>query len=128
MIVEIEVTQDILRLLSNIHFLEFPEKNENGVYEPYSIDMANLYGGSFLFEDMANILGKQDLVIEGTECDAEGPSFPDEVEEYFIKTHHYIIDNLKFFESLIHQTLTTGGLKVGKYKCKDYEMIWQFIG
>lgn len=116
---KITLTDDHLRLIKNFKF----EVINNGQIQ---LNQNSLYGGTFILEEIAMIIGKFDLAIKGTEDDSNGRAFPDELEEYMWSLHNYIVDNLPFIESLVHQYITEG-LTSGTYKCKTQEMYWTKI-
>ena len=121
MIKRITLNEDHIKLLSLIRF----EEGDSGMLNnTVYIDKVNPYYLSGMLEDIALTLGYMDKAIPGTEEDAEGAAFPDEIEEYMLSVHHYIIDNLVDIESLIHQFVFNGGLKPGTYKSIDTENIW----
>lgn len=80
--------------------------------------------GAHLLDDMAAILGYSDKAIEGTENDPDGRAYPDDVEEHLLSIHRYIVENLFYIESLIHQMCICGGITAGTYTCKAKELIW----
>ena len=121
MIKRITLTEDHIKLLRLIRFEE--GCSGNGAETVY-IDKINPYYLSGMLEDIALVLGYMDKAIPGTEEDAEGAAFPDDVEDYLLSVHHYIVDNLIDIESLIHQFAFKGGLTAGTYKCIDVENIW----
>lgn len=117
----------MIKLISNIRFQQMEETDNPEVGpDKFYVDLYSLYGGNFLLEDVALILGKYDDRIEGTQNNWQGPSFPDEVEEYLLETHHMVYDNLSNIEEILHQFAGKGGLKPGVYECKPYEHIWAF--
>ena len=122
----INLTEDVLKLVSCIRFkqLSHIEENDEREHIGYEIDMASIYGGDFIFEDISYILGIYDQHIEGTEGDALGPRFPEEVENKMLELHTFIIDNLDTIEEIVHQFIMKGGVTAGVYKCKDYQRIW----
>ena len=118
MIKRIEVTEDMLKLIPIIYV---QTKGDNELV----IDRKHLFEvGSHLLEDMAMALGIIDRAVKGTEEDPEGRAFNNEDTEYMLGLHKYIVDNLYYIESLIHQYVVKGGLEVGTYKAKDNELIW----
>ena len=124
---KLNLTEDHLRLISNIKFEKFtfsqtPEIEHFG----WGIDQWNLFGGTYVLEDVSIIIGKYDLAIEVD--GANGPRFNIELENYMWELYEYICDNLTFIMSLVLQYSTKGGLKVGTYKCIDYELNWEFLG
>ena len=103
---KIKLTEDILKLISNIRFQDVPEPPEDGDTREritYAIDYGSLYGGSYVFEDISYILGCYDKHIVGTEENPLGVQFPQEVEDYMWEIHTYIIDNIDGIEELVHQ-------------------------
>ena len=126
-VIKLNLTEDVLKLVSCIRFRELPhfEENDEREHVGYEIDMQSIYGGDFLLEDMSFILGLYDQHIVDTEEDADGPKFPKEVEEKMINLHLFILDNLDSIEEIVHQHVLKGGVTPGVYKCKDYQRIWE---
>ena len=121
MIKRLTLSEDHIKLLRLIRF----EEGESGLLKDrVYIDKVNPYYLSGMLEDIALTLGYMDRAIPGTEEDPEGAAFPDDVENYLLSVHHYIVDNLIEIESLIHQFAFEGGLTPGTYKCVDTELIW----
>ena len=120
-------TDDILKLVSRINFEQFPPVStwEGKKDLTWGIDINNLYGGSFVFEDISYILGIYDKHIEGTECEPMGPRFPVEIEDRMWDAHSYILEHLQDIEEVLHQFCNRGGITVGTYKCKSNERIWE---
>ena len=120
MIKRIEVTEDLLKVLPII-FVQTKGDDEIVINKKH-VFMA---GGFHLLEDMAMALNIYDKAIKGTEDDPEGMAFPEEDTEYMLSLHKYVVDNLFYIESLIHQYIGKGGLKAGTtYRCKDNELLW----
>jgi len=121
MIKRIEVTEDLLSVIPII-FLQ--TKGDNEIF----IDKTHVFSvGMHLLEDMAMALNIYDRAIKGTEDDPEGKAFPKEDTERMLALHKYVVDNLYYIESLIHQYAVKGGLTVGTYKAKDNELLWEKI-
>ena len=127
-VLNVTLSDDMLKLVSRICFVQFPQKETwEGVENlTWGIDLNSIYGGSFVFEDMSYILGIYDTHIEGTEFDNLGPRFEKEDEDYMWGLHSYILEHLQDIEELVHQFCNRGGLKAGTYKCKSIELIWEF--
>lgn len=123
MIKRIEITEDLLKLIPIVFLQEktWPDNNKT-----VSIETSHLYNVGFgLIEDMAMALGIYDRTIKGTEDDPEGKAFSKEDTDYMLSLHKYIVDNIYYIETLIHQFVGKGGLEVGTYRCKDNELIWE---
>ena len=118
MIKRIEVTEDLLKLIPIIYL---QTRGDNEVV----IDKTHIFSvGLHLLEDMSMALGIYDRAIKGTEDDPEGRAFSEEDTKYMLDLHKYIVDNIYYIESLIHQYAVNGGLSVGIYRAKDNELIW----
>lgn len=118
MIKRLTLTEDHLKLIRLLDF-QVDESTEDLILkknDPYLL--------SGRLQDIALALGYMDKAIPGTEEDPEGAAFPDDIEEYLLGVHHYIVDNLYFLETLIHQMVLEGGITPGTYKCIDNELIW----
>lgn len=126
-VLKLNLTEDVLCLVSNIRFKQLPklEENDSREHVGYEIDLASIYGGDFLFEDMALILGLMDKAIPDTLEDADGPKFDFETENKMLELHTFILDNLDNIEEIVHQFILKGGVTPGTYKCKDYQHIWE---
>lgn len=122
MIIRIEVTEDLLKVIPIIYW----QKNVEWDYSEIIIRTDRIFNGAgfHLLEDMAMALGIYDKKIKGTEDDPEGAAFNEEDTERMLTLHKYVVDNIQYIESLIHQYVTKGGLQVGTYKAKDNELIW----
>ena len=123
MIVRIEVTEDLLKVIPIIYLQKDIEWDYNTVF--VRTDHIFSAGGMHLLEDMAMALNIYDRKIKGTEDDPDGVAFSNEDTEYMLSLHKYVVDNIFYIESLIHQFVTKGGLQVGVYKAKDNELIWE---
>jgi hypothetical protein len=123
-VLKITLTEDMLKLISNIHYGEVPQLDSSRHTVAYGIDFNSLYGGSTL-EDVAYIIGRYDEHIPGTEEDALGADFPKELKDYMFNMHVYIVDHIQDIEELVHWFSNKGGLKPGTYKCKSHERIWE---
>ena len=80
--IKVTLTEDMLSLISNIHFQELPDTEAKKEKLTWGSDFYSLYGGSFVFEQIAYILGRYDEHIKGTEDDALCPRFPKEFADY----------------------------------------------
>lgn len=126
--VKVTLTEDMLKLISNIHFGTLPEPLEDGdtrEHVVYGIDYNEFYGDGFLFEKIALILGKYFDYIPGTEEDPDGAKYSEDFTNYMWEMHTYIMDNIHHIEELVHQFCNKGGLVPGVYTCKSYEHLWK---
>ena len=125
--IKIELTEDKINLIKNIHFVEKPDLDDTSKETPnFGIDFYSLYGGSYVLEDVSYILGLYDKHIEGTEESVTGVRFPEEIEKYMYDIHDYIVDNIDCIEEIVHQFITEGGVKPGIYSAKENEHIWKY--
>ena len=90
----------------------------------YGIDTFNLWGGTYVWEQMAYILGLNEHVIEGTEADPTGPKYPDEDMEHMKDLNSFIITHLEHIFEILLQFCTEGIKPNVTYWCYDYERIW----
>jgi hypothetical protein len=94
-------------------------------FDPHSrfgwgCDQWNLFGGTYVLEDIAMILGYFDQAIENSETLATGRRFPDELEEKMYNLYEYICDNLEDILVLAFTFLGNGGLVPGTYEYVDF--------
>ena len=115
----LKLTDDIISL---IKWLKFEPINATS----YGIDTYGLWGGTNLYEDMANILGWQDKVIPETIENVMGPRYEDEYQQKMEEYDAFIVENLVFIEQILHQFCDKGGLKPGVYSCVDNVQIWSY--
>lgn len=118
-LIKLKLTEEHLKLIKNFKIQDLDDYN-------ISIDKINPYGGNFILEDMAYILGLYDKRIPNTDYDYNGPKFPEDVTKHMVELHYYIVDNLYNIENLIHQFI---GEKIepGTYKSIDREQYWSKI-
>lgn len=90
----------------------------------YGIDTYNLWGGTYIYEDIAYIIGKMDKVIEGTLEDPDGPKFDEETTAYMDELASFIIDNLQNIEEILHQFCTVGIEAGVYYTCNPAQHLW----
>lgn len=126
--VTLTLTEDMLSLISNIRFQEMPDLEDPMEKKTtFSVDLYNLYGGSFLFEDIALILGRYDERMEDSENGYMGAQFSQETTDYFLELHSYITENLDKIEELIHQFVVKGGIKATTYRKDAQYGIWEEV-
>ena len=125
MIKKITLTEDHLKLISAIKVEEFQfgADSKNGELG-WGFNQYNLFGGTYVLEDVAILLGKYDQHIVGTEEDPMGMDFPDDVKNYMWDCYSYIWENMVYIMSLVLYYSTRGGLTPGTYVCKDTVREW----
>ena len=118
----IELTEDVLKLISTIKVrrIEVPNEIGNGMYIA-GIDNASTYGGSDLLEDVSMALSCYDQHIEGTESNANGILFDEELENKMYDMHEFVIEHLYEIEALVHYWSNKGGLTPGVYNTLTFQ-------
>lgn len=125
-----EITREYIKMYSEVNediMNEIDDVNPNERFG-WAIDKYNMFGGTYVLEDVALIIGKWNDFIPGTEYEPTGRRYPEELEEYMYDLYEYIVDNMVYIESLVHMYCCKGGLKPGVYKCVDYLLDWEFLG
>ena len=98
-------------------------------FEPQSrfgwgCDQWSLFGGTYLLEDMAMILGYFDKAIENSETLATGRRFPKELEEEMYSLYDFICSNMEDIFTLILSFIGNGGIKPGTYVLDNYQWVY----
>jgi hypothetical protein len=119
MILHLNLTEDHLKL---VRFLNLDNTDDDFLKINKNVMLTMQ---THILDDVAMILGLRDKAIKGTEEDADGAAYPDEVEKYMLDTYNYVSENLYLIETLLHQHVFDG-IKVGHYKAKDSDLIWEF--
>lgn len=90
----------------------------------YGIDNYNLWGGTYVLEQVSYIIGIYDKHIPYTEEDVMGVQFPPEETEYMKDLVSFIITNLQNIMEIL-LTFCTEGIQPGvTYWCYDNEKLW----
>ena len=66
--IKLNFTNEHIALIKALNFTKFDDSH-------YGIDNYNIWGGTFIWEQMAYILGYQDAIIPSTMEDPTGPKF-----------------------------------------------------
>jgi len=122
------ITEDMLLLIKNIKFEPFvfeSTEKENGRFG-WGIDQYSLFGGSYVMEDIALILGKFDEYIKGTEENPMGRQYPEELEKHMWELYEYIYTNMTDIIRLVFQFSNEGGLSEGTYRLNDNDL-WEKV-
>jgi hypothetical protein len=118
--IKINLTEDHIKLIK-----EFRIENIDDYHVGF--DSVNPYGGTYLMQDLAMILGYFDKVVEGTEKDYDGPKYGIENETIMLGLHMYIMNHLDYILSIMVQFISIG-VKPGLYTAIDYNLHWQYKG
>lgn len=124
----IKLTNEHLKLIESIKFesFVFDSDSKNGRIG-WGIDQYSLFGGTYAMEDIALILGKWNEYIPGTENDAMGRKYPQELENHMWDLYDSIWRNIEDIMKLVLYFSNKGGLTPGEYKF-DYENnVWEKI-
>lgn len=126
---KISLNEDHLKLISAIRFeaFDFDTETRNGRMG-WGIDQYNMFGGTYVLEDVALIIGKYDQYIKGTEEDPMGRQYPKELEDYMWELYRYIWDNMEYIIDLVFTFVSKGGLKPGDYKYTQNLKEWEYLG
>lgn len=116
--IKITLTENHIKLIKNFRIERFNDVQ-------VGFDTINPYGGNYLMEDLAMILGYWDKAIEGTEMDYDGRKFGLENEMEMLKQHSYLMDNFEYIISMLIQ-FSSEGLKPGLYTSLDYNINWVY--
>ena len=124
MLKKITLNEDHLRLIQCLNVEEFVF-GENSKHDRlgWGFDQWNLFGGTFVMEDIALILGHYQDYLPGTEDSNLGKQYPKELEDYWWSLYEYIYKNLKLILRLVLQMTPKGGVTPGTYRYKDGEFI-----
>jgi hypothetical protein len=116
-----------LKLNEEINFKKYNKSILDELYnfEPQSrfgwgCDQWSLFGGTYLLEDMAMILGYFDKAIENSETLATGRRFPKELEDEMYSLYDFICSNMEDIFTLILSFIGNGGLVPGTYELINY--------
>jgi hypothetical protein len=116
-----------LKLLEDDKFKEYNDSvlNEIHSFNPTSrfgwgCDQWSLFGGTYVLEDIALILGCFDQAIENSENLATGRRYPKELEEKMFSLYEYICENMTDILDLTFTFISKGGIEPGTYECVNY--------
>ena len=127
MIERLTLTDDVLKLIPWFNFTEdlTEEEISNKEYPRFGIDYNSIYGGSFLLEDLAQILGHADDFLPDSLENPTGYRYPAEIEEKMLSAHTFVMENLRAIEEIVHQFVVKGGITAGTYKCDHKIRLWE---
>lgn len=116
---KLEINEDIIKLIKNFRFERINDKH-------YGIDSYGIWGGTYIYEDIAAILGWNDKIIPETLESPMGARYEEEYEKKMEEYDSFILDNMVFLEEILHQFIDKGGVKPGIYTAIDYNRIWEY--
>ena len=124
----ITLTDEHLKLIENIKFESFVfDSNSKNSRMGWGIDQYSLFGGTYAMEDIALILGKWGEFIPGTETDAMGRRYPEELENHMWDLYDYIWSNIESILKMVLYFSNKGGLTPGEYKFNYDDETWEKI-
>jgi hypothetical protein len=88
----------------------------------WGCDQWSLFGGTYVLEDIALILGCFDQALEHSENLPTGRRFPVELEVKMYSLYEYIYENLEDIFTLVLSMSNKGGITPGTYELIDY--VW----
>lgn len=91
----------------------------------WGVNQWNLFGGTYVMEDVALILGHYGDFIPGTEESPLGKKYPKELEDYWWSLYLYIVENIVFIFSLMQNYIDNGGITPGTYQIDSNTMTWE---
>ena len=124
---KLNLTEDHVKLIAAMNPNLVDIKGKEDEFYGVGLNSNSLWGGGYLYEDIALVLGFYDEHIPGTENDFEGKRYSKEKEDYMLSLYDYIKENLYYILSLVLQFSTKGGIKAGTYKCIDYQLNWERV-
>ena len=93
----------------------------------WGVNQWNLFGGTYVMEDVALILGHYDEFIPGTEESPMGKQYPKELEDHWWDLYLYIVTNIIDIFHLIFEYIDKGGITAGEYRFDNRDYCWKKI-
>ncbi|MCD8208283.1 MAG: hypothetical protein LUD72_10135 [Bacteroidales bacterium] len=115
----LNITDEHIKLIKNFRTVELTGTR-------VGINRLSLYQSSFLYEDMADILGYSDKKIPGTNDDYDGPKYDEETTKHLDALADDVERHLVEYEEILHQFCDEGGLKPGRYTAIDSVRVWNY--
>ena len=117
---KLKFTEEHIKLIKNFRTRQLDDAN-------FTINTYDLFGGTYLYEDMALILGYMDKVIPGTMEDADGPKFDEETTQHLAELDAFMVENFQHIEDILHQFCDEGIKPDTTYWCNLNEGVWHKI-
>lgn len=100
--------------------------SDNKERHAWGIDQWNLFGGTYVMEDIALILGRYGDFIPGTEESPLGKQYPKELEDHWWDLYTYIWTNLTLIIKIVLYYSNRNGLHAGTYTYDTKTCKWDF--
>ena len=100
------------------------EHNDIAGQHGWGINQWNMFGGTYVMEDVALLTGHYGEEISSS--GAQGKIYPKELEDHMWELYMYIYDNMEYIMKLVLWSISNGGLKPGTYKTKDMGINWVY--
>lgn len=97
------------------------EYNDEASQNGWGINQWNMFGGTYVMEDVAMITGHYD---ESTDDGPTGKVYPKELEDHMWELYLYITNNMEYVMKLVLWSISNGGLTPGTYKTTDRGINW----
>jgi hypothetical protein len=98
------------------------EYNDEASQNGWGINQWNMFGGTYVMEDVAMITGHYDEAI--SDDGASGKEYPKELEDHMWDLYLYITNNMEYIMKLVLWSISNGGLTPGTYKTTDKGISW----
>lgn len=115
--IKLTFTPDHIALIRALNFEKFDDNH-------YGLDNYCLWGGTYIWEQIAFILGIHDHAYPETLEDPTGPKFPPEDMERMRDLDSFMVEHLQHIEEILHQFCTEGIQPGVTYWCYDYQRLW----
>lgn len=117
----VKLTPDHLQLIKNLRLTQLNPA-------VFGLDMFSAFGGDYMNQDMAIILGYGNKVIPETINRPQGPVYEQEVEDYLAVLAADFDEHLADYFELLQQFCDQGGLKPGVYSRTTDNIKWKYEG
>ena len=106
--------------LANIK-VKLNDNNEMATQHGWGINQWNMFGGTYVMEDVALITGHYG---ESIDDGANGKVYSKELEDHMWELYLYITNNMEYIMKLVLWSISNGGLTPGTYKTTDKGISW----
>ena len=100
------------------------EYNDEASQNGWGVNQWNMFGGTYVMEDVALITGHYG---ENIDDGAQGKVYPPELEAHMWDLYLYVYNNMEWVMKLVLWSITNGGLTPGTYKTKDMGINWEYV-